>query len=193
MNARELKKNIHWMGAIDWDRRLFDSLIPLPDGTSYNAYLIEGSERTALLDTVDPPLAEQLMGQLAAVSKLDYVISHHAEQDHSGAIPHVLERFHQAKVVVTPKAKPILMDALGIPEEAFLTVKMVRHSRLVTKRSGSSTPRGCTGPRRWSRSWKRITSSSAVISTALTSQPQSSTCAIQGAFTKPPRGTSRRS
>ncbi len=123
MNARELKKNIHWMGAIDWDRRLFDSLIPLPDGTSYNAYLIEGSERTALLDTVDPPLAEQLMGQLAAVSKLDYVISHHAEQDHSGAIPHVLERFPQAKVVVTPKAKPILMDALGIPEEAFLTVE----------------------------------------------------------------------
>lgn len=122
MNTREIKKNIYWMGAIDWDRRLFDSLIPLPDGTSYNAYLIEGSERTALLDTVDPPMAEQLMQQLAAVPKLDYVISHHAEQDHSGAIPQVLERFPQAKVVVTPKAKPILIDALSIPEEAFVTV-----------------------------------------------------------------------
>ena len=50
----QLKPNIYAVGAIDWDRRLFDELIPLPDGTSYNAYLIKGSEKTALLDTVDP-------------------------------------------------------------------------------------------------------------------------------------------
>ena len=87
MNTREIKKNISWMGAIDWDRRLFDSLIPLPDGTSYNAYLVAGSEKTALLDTVDPPMADQLMEQLASVPKIDYIVSHHAEQDHSGAIP----------------------------------------------------------------------------------------------------------
>ncbi|NLE74537.1 MAG: FprA family A-type flavoprotein [Actinobacteria bacterium] len=122
MDRREIKKNIYWMGAIDWDRRLFDSLIPLPDGTSYNAYLIEGGEQTALLDTVDPPMTEQLLEQLATVSKLDYIISHHAEQDHSGTIPAVLERFPQAKVVTTPKAKPILIDALGIAEDVFLTV-----------------------------------------------------------------------
>jgi flavorubredoxin len=45
-------------GRVDWDRRLFDSLIPLPDGTTYNAYLVEGSEKTALLDTVDPPMVD---------------------------------------------------------------------------------------------------------------------------------------
>ncbi len=123
MNTREIKKNISWMGAIDWDRRLFDSLIPLPDGTSYNAYLVAGSEKTALLDTVDPPMADQLMEQLASVPKIDYIVSHHAEQDHSGAIPHVLDRFPQAKVVTTAKAKPILIDALGISEDAFLTVE----------------------------------------------------------------------
>jgi len=39
MRKRQIKERIHWMGAIDWDRRLFDSLIPLPDGTTYNAYL----------------------------------------------------------------------------------------------------------------------------------------------------------
>ena len=44
----------HEVEAIDWDRRLFDDLIPLPDGTSYNAYLVEGEEKTALLDTVSP-------------------------------------------------------------------------------------------------------------------------------------------
>ncbi len=53
MKARKIKDRIYWMGSVDWDRRLFDSLIPLPDGTSYNAYLIEGSEKTVLLDSVD--------------------------------------------------------------------------------------------------------------------------------------------
>ncbi|GAG01650.1 unnamed protein product, partial [marine sediment metagenome] len=48
---RALKPNIFSVGAIDWDARLFDRLIPLPDGTSYNAYLVKGSTKTALLDT----------------------------------------------------------------------------------------------------------------------------------------------
>ncbi len=121
MEKRQIKENIYWLGAIDWDRRLFDSLIPLPDGTSYNAYLIEGSEKTALLDTVDPPMEGTLMAQLEGVSKLDYLISHHAEQDHSGTIGRVLEKFPQAKVVVTQKAKGMLMDLLQIPEDAFMT------------------------------------------------------------------------
>ncbi|RJQ85934.1 MAG: FprA family A-type flavoprotein [Desulfobacteraceae bacterium] len=116
-------ENIYWMGAVDWDRRLFDSLIPLPDGTSYNAYLIEGSEKTALLDTVDPPMSGELMAQLGQVDKIDFIISHHAEQDHSGAIPRVLEQFPEAKVVVTTKAKGMLMDLLKIPENAFITVQ----------------------------------------------------------------------
>jgi flavorubredoxin len=123
MEKRKIGDRIHWLGAVDWDRRLFDSLIPLPDGTSYNAYLIEGSEKTALLDTVDPPKADELMGQLEGVSKIDFLVSHHAEQDHSGSIPVVLERFPEAKVVATPKAKPMLMDLLKIPEEVFITVE----------------------------------------------------------------------
>jgi flavorubredoxin len=115
--------DIHWLGAVDWDRRLFDSLIPLPDGTTYNAYLIEGSQKTALLDAVDPPMTSELMAQLEGVKKIDYIVSHHAEQDHSGAIPAVLERFPEAKVIVTPKAKNMLMDLLNIPENAFITVE----------------------------------------------------------------------
>ena len=47
MTAREIKPGIYSVGAVDWDRRLFDALIPLPDGTSYNAYLVMGSEKTA--------------------------------------------------------------------------------------------------------------------------------------------------
>ncbi|MFO7461476.1 MAG: FprA family A-type flavoprotein [Desulfatiglandales bacterium] len=123
MQKRQLKKGIYWLGAVDWDRRLFDSLIPLPDGTTYNAYLVEGSEKTALLDTVDPAMTDELMAQLDGVAKIDFIISHHAEQDHSGAIPRVLERFPEAKVVVTPKARGMLIDLLKIPESAFVTVE----------------------------------------------------------------------
>ena len=123
MQTRKIKDRIYWMGSVDWDKRLFDSLIPLPDGTSYNAYLIEGSEKNALLDTVDPPMADEFLSQLEGVAKLDYVISQHAEQDHSGAIPQVLEKYPEAKLITTPKAKGMLVDLLGIPEEYFATVK----------------------------------------------------------------------
>jgi len=123
MEKRQIKDKIYWLGAIDWERRLFDSLIPLPDGTTYNAYLIEGSEKTALVDTVDPPMANELMAQLAGVSRIDYLVSHHAEQDHSGTIPAVLNQFPQAKLVATEKAKGLLMDLFNIPEDAFVTVK----------------------------------------------------------------------
>jgi flavorubredoxin len=123
MKSREIKDGIYWMGSVDWDRRLFDSLIPLPDGTSYNAYLIEGNEKTVLLDSVDPPMADELLAQLEHVSTIDYVISHHAEQDHSGTIPQVLEKYPGAKLITTPKAKGMLIDLLRIPEESFVTVK----------------------------------------------------------------------
>ena len=111
------------MGAVDWDRRLFDSLIPLPDGTSYNAYLIEGTDKVALLDTVDPPMVDELLAQLADVPRIDYIVSHHAEQDHSGSIGHVLEKYPEARVVVTPRAKDMLIDHLALPAEAFLVVE----------------------------------------------------------------------
>jgi flavorubredoxin len=123
MKARKIKDHIYWMGSVDWDRRLFDALIPLPDGTSYNAYLIEGSEKTVLLDSVDPAKADELMAQLGGVSIIDYIISHHTEQDHSGTIPQILKKYPEARLISTPKAKGMLIDHLQIPEELFITVK----------------------------------------------------------------------
>lgn len=122
MGKRQITGNVYWLGAVDWDRRLFDSLIPLPDGTTYNAYLVEGSEKTVLLDAVDPDMAEVLMAQLEEVPRVDYVVCQHAEQDHSGTIPLVLRRYPGAKVVTSSKAKAMLIDLLAIPEEKFITV-----------------------------------------------------------------------
>jgi flavorubredoxin len=110
------------MGAVDWDRRLFDSLIPLPEGTSYNAYLVQGSEKTALIDTVDPAKLDVLMAQLDAVDHLDYLVAQHAEQDHSGSIPAVLAQYPEAVLVTNPKAKELLQEHLDIPDDRFKTV-----------------------------------------------------------------------
>ncbi len=111
------------MGAQDFDRRLFDELIPLPDGTSYNAYLVKGSEKTALIDTVDPEKIDVLMAQLEAVTQLDFLIVQHVEQDHSGSVPAVLDRYPNAKIITTPKAKPMLVDHLHIDPERIVTVE----------------------------------------------------------------------
>lgn len=122
---QELRPNVHSIRAIDWDRTLFDELIPLPEGTTYNAYLIEGSEKTALLDTVDPTKTDVLVNSLAAsgIDKIDYIVSHHAEQDHSGSIPAILARYPDARVVTNAKCKAMLVDLLRIEPERFIVVE----------------------------------------------------------------------
>ena len=124
MKPREIRPELYSVGAVDWDRRLFDALIPLPDGTSYNSYLIKGSERTALIDTVDPTMSDVLLSNLSqlGVENIDYVVANHAEQDHSGTLPQVLEKYPEAKAVVTPKCKGMLIDLFMISEEKFITV-----------------------------------------------------------------------
>jgi flavorubredoxin len=124
MSNVKLAEGIYSVGAIDWDRRLFDALIPLPDGTSYNSYLIKGSEKTALIDTVDPTMSGVLLHHLSQhdITRIDYVIANHAEQDHSGTLPLVLEKYPEAKVVCTPRCKDFLIDLLIIPEGKFITV-----------------------------------------------------------------------
>ena len=124
MSNVKLAEGVYWVGAIDWDRRLFDSLIPLPDGTSYNSYVIKGSEKTALIDTVDPTMQDVLINRLnrLGIENISYIVANHAEQDHSGALPRVLERYPEAKVVTTPRCKDMLIDLLMIPEEKFIAV-----------------------------------------------------------------------
>lgn len=122
---RQLKTNVYAVGAIDWDARLFDRLIPLPDGTSYNCYFVRGNKKVALLDTVDPSKTEVLLNNLIrlGINKIDYVIAHHAEQDHSGSLPDVLLIYPETKVVTNPKCKGMLIDLLGIEDDKFITVE----------------------------------------------------------------------
>ncbi|MCD6454569.1 MAG: FprA family A-type flavoprotein [Candidatus Aminicenantes bacterium] len=125
MPLRKIKEKIFSVGTIDWERRLFDELVPLPDGTSYNSYLILGNEKTALIDTVDPAKTHELINNLnnLGIKRIDYIIVNHAEQDHSGSISDVLELYPMAKVVANAKCKSMLMDLLHIPEDKFIVIE----------------------------------------------------------------------
>ncbi|MGD2248051.1 MAG: FprA family A-type flavoprotein [Candidatus Methanofastidiosia archaeon] len=123
MTVREITPDVYYVGSIDWDRTLFDELIPLPDGTSYNAYIIK-DEKTALIDTVDPTKTDQLKEHLDELDiTIDYVIANHAEQDHAGSLRAVLDWYPEAQIVTNPKCKGMLKDLLLIPEEKFIEVK----------------------------------------------------------------------
>ena len=115
MHARQICPGIKIVATVHWERRLFDSLIPLPDGTSYNAYLVQGSKGTALVDSADPALHDELMEQLQDVDQIDYIVSQHSEQDHSGCIPQLLERYPNAKLVCSKKAEELLTTHLQVP------------------------------------------------------------------------------
>ena len=124
MQSIQIKKDVFYVGANDPDRKVFDGLIPLPDGISYNSYLIKGSDKTALIDSVDPEKKDVLFENLqgAAVESIDYVIAHHGEQDHSGTIPDVLKKYPMAKVVTNAKCKSFLKDLLLLDDEDFIVV-----------------------------------------------------------------------
>ncbi|HEY3361842.1 MAG TPA: FprA family A-type flavoprotein [Methanosarcina sp.] len=102
----EIARDVFWVGAKDWSRRMFDALVPLPQGTSYNAYLVKGKEKTALIDTVNPGFEEELEEKINLVSsleKLDYLIMNHAEPDHSNAIRYIMDRAPGSVLVTTDR------------------------------------------------------------------------------------------
>lgn len=123
MSMRKITEGVHWCGVVDWDRRSFDALIPLPDGTSYNSYLVQGSEKTALLDGVDEAKTAILLETLRDVPRIDYIISHHAEQDHSGALPELMKRFPEATLLASVPGRKFLLDLLDLPADRVVAVK----------------------------------------------------------------------
>ncbi len=125
MPVHKIKEDIFSVGAIDWDRTIFDALIPLPYGTSYNAYLVRGSSKTALIDTVEPAKWNQLQKNLEAlnIDKIDYVISNHAEQDHSGSLPLLMETFPEATLITGKKGRDMLVPLLNLTEDRIQLIE----------------------------------------------------------------------
>jgi len=125
-NVPEISKDVHWVGVKDWNRRVFDALIPLPQGTTYNAYLVQGRDKTALIDTVNPGFEEELtakVNQVADLADLDYLVMNHAEPDHAGAIPHVMRASSDARLITTAKGAKMAQVYYAVPEERIMIVQ----------------------------------------------------------------------
>ncbi len=125
MKFREIKNNVFYCGLNDRDRRIFDELIPLEHGTTYNSYLVKGSEKVAIIDTMYPPKSEEYLENLDenGITHVDYIIANHGEQDHSGTIPKLLEKYPEAMVVTNAICKGNIMEMLLVPEEKIMVVK----------------------------------------------------------------------
>ena len=124
-NTGKLSEDVYWVGVRDWNRRLFDALIPIPKGTTYNAYLIVGESKKALIDTVNPGFEKELEEKISKVvnpADIDYVIMNHAEPDHAGAIPHIMSINRKAKLVTTSKGAKMAQTFYKVPEERIQVV-----------------------------------------------------------------------
>ncbi len=125
MAIKEISPGVHSVGVNHWDRQIFDALVPLPYGTSYNSFVVKGSEKIALIDTVEPEKAGEFFENLhlLQLDRIDYIISNHAEQDHSGAIPSVLEKFPGAMVLANAKSKDMILHFMNVSEDRIIEVK----------------------------------------------------------------------
>ena len=125
MIYKEIKENILYAGMNDEDRLIFDELIPLDHGTSYNSYIVIGNEKTAVIDTMYPKFTKEYLKSFDKneITKVDYIIANHGEQDHSGSIPAMLEKFPMAKVVTNQVCANNLKEMLLIPDERIQIIK----------------------------------------------------------------------
>lgn len=123
MAIKKIAEDVYALQSFDWDRRTFDSILETPKGTTYNSFLIK-DEKNILIDSTEPSMAGELLEDLESLDvQIDYIISQHAEQDHSGAIPALLREYPNAKILGTKACKELLENLLGIPTDKIQSIE----------------------------------------------------------------------
>ncbi|MEG1754384.1 MAG: MBL fold metallo-hydrolase, partial [Christensenella sp.] len=90
----KIKDGIWWVGVQNPALRVFDVIMETKWGTSYNSYLIQGNDKTAVVDAVKQGFSEEQLERISAIidpKKIDYIICNHTEPDHSGAVIKLME------------------------------------------------------------------------------------------------------
>lgn len=108
MSPVKITENVFYIGAFDPDLRTFDIIMKTANGTSYNSYLVKGSEGVAIIDTVKPGFEDQFFSKLEKLTDYDqikYIVINHLEPDHSGTVVQLKERAPQAKIMISSKGK----------------------------------------------------------------------------------------
>lgn len=112
-NAIKITEHVYWVGAIDSELRDFHGY-NTSRGTTYNAYLILG-DTPVLIDTVKAPFYDEMMARIASViepQKIEYIISNHAEMDHSGCLPQAVNMIKPKQVFASSMGAVALKDHL---------------------------------------------------------------------------------
>ena len=120
---KNITDRLYYLGINDEHRDFFDELLPLEHGTSYNSYLLKGSEKTALIDGMYGKKLSEYFEMLVGFEKIDYIIANHGEQDHTGCFPELLKKYPGALIVTNQNCKTNLMNMLCIPEDRIKVVQ----------------------------------------------------------------------
>ncbi|MFV0550674.1 MAG: FAD-dependent oxidoreductase [Anaerorhabdus sp.] len=116
MRTLKLKEGITWTGVLDPNLRVFDIIMKTEYGTTYNSYLVEGSEKIALVETAKLKFYDEYietLDSLIDISKIDYIIVDHTEPDHAGSIEKLIQLNPNIVVVGTPVAINFLKDIIN--------------------------------------------------------------------------------
>jgi flavorubredoxin len=119
--AVEFAPQVYWIGAMDPTLRTFDIILKTANGTSYNAYLVRGSEGVAIVDTVKENFSEEFFRRLESVadySEIRAIVPNHLEPDHSGALPELMRRAPQAQLYISQRATSMRKGLLNPRGEA---------------------------------------------------------------------------
>lgn len=116
MNSLQLKKDIHWVGSLDPDLRVFDIIMQTEFGTTYNSYIVKGSEKIAIFETVKAKYFDSYIEKIKEIinpEEIDYIIVDHTEPDHAGSVEMLLKKAKKAKVVGSQAAIDFLKDIIN--------------------------------------------------------------------------------
>lgn len=120
----KIQENLYYLGVNDRQTEYFENMWPLPYGVAYNSYLLTG-EKTCLMDTVKISKSDEFVDNVKAIlkdRKLDYLVIHHIEPDHSGSIPQILDLYPDLKIVGNKKTRSMLNDYYEIDSDHFIEV-----------------------------------------------------------------------
>lgn len=127
MKIREFTKDIFYTGVDDRVTDRFEGLWPLPYGVSYNSYVVAGSEKTALIDTVSISEVREYLSNVSEIAnngKIDYLVVNHMEPDHSGSIPEVVKSYPEIKIISNSQTVDMIKGFYHIDDDArFLVIK----------------------------------------------------------------------
>ncbi|HKJ05052.1 MAG TPA: FprA family A-type flavoprotein [Geopsychrobacteraceae bacterium] len=107
---------VHWVGVQHADLKVFDDLFPTRNGTTYNSYLVQGTEKTVLIDTVKEPFADEFfakVGEHIDPAKVDIVVVNHTEPDHSGAVAQIIEKNPNVQIYCSKAAENFLKQLIN--------------------------------------------------------------------------------